>query len=437
VLDEMAFGVALSPDARSVAFCRLKADLSTIELMVGSSDGTGGRLLRTYKAPQRDPGQPHWSADGREIVVTDLADDKSQVLVALNVGDGTARRLTQRTWPMIRSSVWLADGRGFLISASERRARPQVWHISPTGEARQLTHDFLGFDEISATSDGDTIAATTFDIVATIWTGDVDARSVWKPIEQGAGRSDGFRGIDWTADGRIIYSATVAGVYQLSVMDADGSRRRQLTFGAGSTFPAVSPDGQSIAFSQNAGTRTTIHVMDLDGSNVREVSDVEAGRATWTPDGRSIIFKPLKEGPEVRRVPAAGGPSSVISTDLFNVPKVSPDGRWLAGLTEEGQRIRVAIEPYPGGGAKRVLDIPASDTGVDWTADSRGLLVARDGNLWSYPIDGGPPAQVTRLEGDPIVFWAVAPDGRLAAVRVRQTSDIVTITGLRALTGGK
>src|SRR5919204_1816061 len=106
----------------------------------------------------------------------------------------------------------------------------------------------------------------------------------------------------WSPDGsRIAFAATVGGVTQIFVVNADGSDPRQLTnddrLKGG---PAWSPDGTRIAFLRNdyAGITfglpgsTNIIVMNSDGSNFTRVTqDPAAKRAlSWSPDGTKFAY---------------------------------------------------------------------------------------------------------------------------------------------------
>ena len=49
-------------------------------------------------------------------------------------------------------------------------------------------------------------------------------------------------------------------------------------------------------------------------------------------------------------------------------------------------------------------------------------------NVWSQPLDGGKPTQLTNFEGDPIFNFAWSHDSKwLALARGRVTDDVVLI----------
>jgi Tol biopolymer transport system component len=95
------------------------------------------------------------------------------------------------------------------------------------------------------------------------------------------------------------------------------------------------------------------------------------------------------------------------------------------------------IIPFQGGSPVKTLTVasatPAGDyRQVLWTRDGRELTYVdtRNGvsNLWSQPVDGGPPRQLTDLKSGQIFRFAWSPDGKRAALACgNQTSDVVLL----------
>ncbi len=95
------------------------------------------------------------------------------------------------------------------------------------------------------------------------------------------------------------------GNWNIYVMDSDGGNLRRLTDSQtyGCTRPHWSPDGQHLLFrsmsvGQNPQLPAESHVMNSDGSNVRQLtfhtSEDQVRFATWLPDGR--IALQVREG---------------------------------------------------------------------------------------------------------------------------------------------
>ncbi|HEX2951918.1 MAG TPA: hypothetical protein VHV83_20480 [Armatimonadota bacterium] len=54
-------------------------------------------------------------------------------------------------------------------------------------------------------------------------------------------------------------------------------------------YPAISPDGRTIAYERDAAV-DSIWTIDVDGRNMRQLTQSDGGWPTWSPDGRYIAF---------------------------------------------------------------------------------------------------------------------------------------------------
>lgn len=222
-------------------------------------------------------------------------------------------------------------------------------------------------------------------------------------------------------------------------MNNDGTGNKQLTFDAGwNSRPAVSPDGRYIVFvSSRTGTRN-IWRMDIDGGNQKQLTRGSSdARPQFTPDNQWVIYTSRETGvPTLWKVAIDGG-NPVQLTDYFSaLIAISPkDGQIAYAYDEQenSKRRRVAVIPFEGGPPTKVFDFahPFAQA-MRWAFDGRALTYidtpARF-NIWSQPLDGSPPKQITDFKSDRMIFsfdWS--RDGkRLAVARGTRTSDVVLI----------
>jgi Tol biopolymer transport system component len=96
----------------------------------------------------------------------------------------------------------------------------------------------------------------------------------------------------------------------------------------------------------------------------------------------------------------------------------------------------MAIMPFAGGEPRLIRDLPAHYGRLRWAPDSQALLYADKqsgvGNIWTQPLDGSPPKQLTNWKVDPIPCFEWSRDGKWLAYAVGSvTSDVVLINDAR------
>ena len=119
-------------------------------------------------------------------------------------------------------------------------------------------------------------------------------------------------------------------------MSSDGTNIRRLTPGTvRAYYPSWFPDGCEIAFTGSSAdasdTKTSIYLIEVDGSNLRRLTENTGDQAPdWSPDGSQIAFDTTRDGNFDIYVMNADGSNQRRLTNHFNVdsrPSWSPDGR--------------------------------------------------------------------------------------------------------------
>lgn len=195
----------------------------------------------------------------------------------------------------------------------------------------------------------------------------------------------------WAPDASAIYYAfqgvennqPVARVERFAM--TDGSRK---TLYEDAAFPAVAPDGRSLAFTYDDGTGQALRIGTVDGGDARELVSATTFRGLmgprFSPDGAWIAFvaqgsgpsTPAQSGRESR--PRPTGLAAIFSVpvaeahgDPWNVWKIRPDGREL-------QRVGTLQEDEPLiAWSRDGAWIAVHGTGGLWLVDARGLTEPR------------------------------------------------------------
>jgi Tol biopolymer transport system component len=120
------------------------------------------------------------------------------------------------------------------------------------------------------------------------------------------------RSPSWSPDGKKIAFTPGNSVY---IINADGSNLRKLINDV--TDPAWSPDGKRIAVTMKKDENWEIYVMDIDGSNLIQLTDNSAWDCDpeWSPDGEKIAFTSNRDGNDEIYVMNADGSNQVNVTN--------------------------------------------------------------------------------------------------------------------------
>ena len=438
--------VEFSPDGTQVAFVHWTDGLHT-NLMIANVDGTGERRLATldYEEGFSVDG-PAWSPDGKTILAPTLSYNGSRPyagVVAVNVEDGRKQTLLGGRWNWIGQMTWLADGSGVVLTAWDSGSEvmsDQIWLMSyPSGETRRLTNDVNGYLGVGVSADARLIAASESTPARNFWVAPGGDWTQARKITNGSGELYSERlGLAWTPDGRVVYSTRQGGDPDIWVMDADGTRQKQLTFGGGPDLqPAVSPDGRRIVFVSGRAGRNQLWRMDSDGGHPLPLADTEGARFPgFSPDGRWVVYEGDARG-ETRlwRVPADGGAPVQLTSGAALLPSVSPDGKLIACLApnEAPGPAKLTLLSSEDGRVVKQFEtlVPRNTPALRWSPDGRSLtyVVTRGGasNVWSQPLEGGAPKALTDWKADLIYRFDWSKDGRLLCERGTTVSDVILI----------
>ena len=218
----------------------------------------------------------------------------------------------------------------------------QLWKVGyPLGETSRVTSDLNGYFRVSQAAVAGRVVTAQESASQSIWVAANGEAGKAKAITSGAAHYDGLA---WTPEGRLVYASDETGEWKIWTADGEGNERKQLTRGTKEDhYPVVSTDGRKVYYVSCDGhyRGCDLWKMESDGKNARQLTQgSEVQGLQVTPDDEWIVYTApgATRWSTLWKVPVEGGPSVAMSSDLAQMPAVSPDGKWVACFYTKGER---------------------------------------------------------------------------------------------------
>jgi Tol biopolymer transport system component len=182
----------------------------------------------------------------------------------------------------------------------------------------------------------------------------------------------------------------------------------RLTFSGRDRRPAWSPDGREIAFVRDSGSGGDVFAHAVDGGGTeRRLAHLDRAiqEVSWSHDGRWIL---------VRTETGAAGNGDIlalstrsdsalvrVATSNFTElqPAFSPDGRWVAYVSNDAMTNEVYVRPFPNSDAGRWQVSNGGGGSPVWSADGKELFFINGANrLVAAVLGAGPEFSVKELK---------------------------------------
>jgi Tol biopolymer transport system component len=279
--------------------------------------------------------------------------------------------------------------------------RQVVW-VDRHGRMELLMDLRRAFSSVVLSPEGNRLAVTIAAPNDQVWLYDLARRTLTRLTSAGSNHV-----WSWTPDGkRVVVSGDWPGVsWQLYWQPVDGSSpAERLADSSEAWGGSWSPDGKLLVFTGN--TNDAVH--QRTDSTTRAISLLALGPP------RSV--RPLIQNP----FPSAG-------------PHLSPDGRWMAYVSDESGQPEVYVRPFPRVDSKRQISTNGGTFPL-WASHGRELFYKNGRKLFAVPIRTEPEfiAGTPRLlfEGSFEVGvgrpYDIAPDGRFIMIQTGQSEAPVT-----------
>ncbi len=188
------------------------------------------------------------------------------------------------------------DGSGERRVLDGNRLKEVAW--SPDGSALAVSINYSSSEPMEICFFGFCFTIPPFS-VGQIWTADLDSGALLSlPLDDAAVHAPAWS----PTENRLVY----AGDHGLAWIDLDTMDKGRFAGGsAWDTSPSFSPDGRLVAFMGRVHDHWEIFVMNADGSGRRQLTQSEARQGqppsnvapAWSPDGEQIAFLSNRDGP--------------------------------------------------------------------------------------------------------------------------------------------
>jgi Tol biopolymer transport system component len=253
-------------------------------------------------------------------------------------------------------------------------------------------------------------------------------------------RRDDPDGISWSPDrSQLVFFERGAGNSNLWMFDTRRGVVSRLTEDADENiFPLWSRDGDRIIYTAVHNGQNSLYQIHI-GTGRNELliqSQVEETFASDTsPDGRYIVYQRMnsKTGWDIWALPheSNAAPIPVVQTDADErAARLSPDGRWVAFVSNKSGVFEIYLQPFPGPGRRWQVSTKGGDQ-PHWRPDGAELFyIAPDGRLMAASIKTSADLQSVDI-GSPVPLFAAQIGG--AARPVLGADCISSVDGKRFL----
>jgi Tol biopolymer transport system component len=502
-----AEGGAFSPDSRRIAYGWLAYNPRHIEIRTLNPGDSGVPKPVTVLS---DASIAHldvrdWSSDGTMLAVTYVRRDLVARMGVVVLQDGKLRELKQIRWrkptrvafspdgrylaydqPVSETAAqrdlhvvdvsggnestvashaandvllgWSADG-GSLLFRSNRGGAEGIYSVAmrngaAAGEAELLKPDVGPVLALGTTAGGslciyrDTSTTAMYSAPVDLASGRLTGPPAVESYRGGGG--------DWSRDGRLLaFQVSADGLNYLVVKNMGTGQVKKLPTQMNYfTELRFAPDGKWLVGGAREFTgKAGLYRFDVEtGATTLLEDSSHTNRVQVSPDGAKLYYEAINPRRSVEHDLTTGQKRDIVTqrTGMTTGSKeLSPDGRYLAGIMNDGSRTAatsaIVVIPVTGGDLRELLAVQRPEgfeSRPAWTPDSKAVVVVKQTGdrkeFWLIPVEGGAPRKLDLAIPNYIGGLRIHPNGRQIAFQAgEQSQEIWALENLTAGVAGR
>ena len=402
-----------------------------------SADGGSPHVLTTPDESRSENGHqlPHWLPDGKGVLFTVLSDefDQKPRVAVLDLMTLKWRVLVEDA----ADARYVPTGHVIFLRHGTLMAAPfDLQHQQITGQPVAAVSNVM---QALNTSPSNTAAGQfgISDSGTLIYAlggtnPDREDQLVWVDLRGSVQPVVSFKAPFWaprlSPDGQRIAYVTGGKEWRTWIHDLNRGTAMQLTNEGKTDFPIWTSDGKRVAFKWWSSGEPSIYWQPVDGSSDKErltTSNSYQVPGSFSPDGSTLAFveKHQETGWDIYLLDL----KSRRVTPLLNskadeaYPEISPDGHWLAYVSNESGREEVYVRPFPEPGGRTQVSATGGEAPA-WSRDGKQLFFLSNDGFWITDVRANPTFSSSRprllfkqldyLYGFPSRTWDVSLDGQ-------------------------
>lgn len=347
------------PDGRSLVVIKPTGGDGPLALHLVPAGGGEWKQITFPNSVENGDRDFAYSPDGSQLAVVRERRGLESDIYMIRPGQRRETRLT-RDLGMVHGLAFSPDGGYLLLAAPRRSALHTLWRLWPNGHF-DVVPGLLGESSWPSAA----AVGKRLQVVYTRSSLPVNLH-VWRSPFSERPRSLLPSGLTEASaalspnGGKLAFRSNRSGQSQIWTVNLDGSDLRKLTDldAVNVDSPRWSPDGKRLVFTAGRDDRRSAYVIELGNGALRELADPGGSRMrpSWSPDGRWIYFTSRRTGrSEIWKVPLEGGGAPVQLTHSGGAVESypSPDGSKVF-FTKERPALGV-YEVSANGGAERLV----------------------------------------------------------------------------------